>query len=393
MASTQIETARAQGLAAAQSLQGDNPGTSSNGQMWRDHAHEMAQLLGWPTEKLVSQVVAFHRERLDAVPDLTRYPELRGYRDRLQAQEDGMRAGGVSDEMIALSKSFNFWRDTRLVEESGYVWSVSAIPHAATTEKCRVLYMADSDRGALRLKNVDDPLTYWQTQPPIRHCSPWPEKHPLSFDGVGSGLFLDEAPQEIFPVNAHELCREHCTTLDEATEFMVRYNYFWEGQNLIIHDENGNSMAFEKTRCRVAVRKPNAQGINFITGMGALDPEIAAFQKSCRQRYLDQTGQGWDDSPEGLFFTLSENTWKNMARYVDELSLSPTWNNAQQLMEQRDRSGPMCLTGEKLHPDETVTGCTLIMNYLELDNRKLHRRQWRGDIPAYLDTPEVVQFA
>lgn len=82
-----------------------------------------------------------------------------------------------------------------------------------------------------------------------------------------------------------------------------------------------------------------------------------------------------------------------MARYVDDLSLNPTWDSAKQLMEQRDPAGPMCLTGEKCHPREEVVGCTLMMQMYEMDNKKYHRRQWRGDVPAYLDTPEIVQFA
>jgi hypothetical protein len=33
------------------------------------------------------------------------------------------------------------------------------------------------------------------------------------------------------------------------------------------------------------------------------------------------------------------------------------------------------------------------MNIYEMDNKRLHRRQWRESTPAYLDTPEIVQFA
>ena len=83
---------------------------------------------------------------------------------------------------------------------------------------------------------------------------------------------------------------------------------------------------------------------------------------------------------------------ENMARYVDELSLQPSYDNAKQLMEQRDKSGPMCLTGEKSHPDLPVGGCTLIMDiWIERDKQR-HRRQWRGQVPACLDTPEIIQY-
>jgi hypothetical protein len=150
-------------------------------------------------------------------------------------------------------------------------------------------------------------------------------------------------------------------------------------------------MAFEKTRCRVATRKPNSKGINFINGMGALDPEIRDHQRRMRAIYLEQSGQK-SDSMEACYFRFCEAKWNNMARYVEQLSENPSLEGLQWLMEQRDPSGPMCLTGEKVHPDEKVTGCTLVMDVWFMDKKKLHRRQWRGDTPAYLDTPEIVQF-
>lgn len=353
----------------------------------RDAARSLAEAIGWETDALIRKVQAFHRERLDAIPDLTTYPELRGYRDLIDAEEGGLGEAGVDEATIALLKSLSFWRQTRLQQETGRPYYATVLP-----EKCRILYLAESDRGALHLKNMDDPLTYWKPVPPHPPNSPWPYSHPLVFDRVGSGLHIDEIPPEIFPVDVHELCKAHCTTVPEATEFLVRYNYFWGSQNLLVHDYHGNSMAFEKTWCRVATRGPNQAGINFINGMGALDSELGAFHRQQRQKYLDCIGADWENSPDGCYFTVCENKWKNMAHYVDELSLNPTWENAKQLMEQRDSDGPMCLTGAKSHPDQKVAGCTLRMDIYEMDHKRLHRRQWRGNIPAYLDKPEIVQF-
>jgi hypothetical protein len=62
-------------------------------------------------------------------------------------------------------------------------------------------------------------------------------------------------------------------------------------------------------------------------------------------------------------------------------------------MEQRDPSGPMCLTGAKSHRDQEVTGYTLQMRMYEMDNKRQYLRQWRGSTPVYLDTPEIVQYA
>jgi len=384
-----LEQAYIRGLAKGkQIVGGGNATVSSPITYWRDSARCLAAVIGCPTETVVEKVRAFHKERLDAVPDLTKYPELVGYRDLLMEEQRGMRDAGVDEDTLALSGTLNFWRDTKLQQETGKAHYAMALP-----EKCRVLYVPETDRGAIHAKNVDDPLTYWKPRPTHAPGTPWPyANHPLVFDGVGSGLHIDEMPPEIFPVNVLELCREHCGTVEEATEFHVRYNYFWASANRLIHDHKGNSVAMEKTRCRIATRGPNEKGINFITGMGSLDPELSAYQKQQRQKYLDQQGWTWADSPDGCFFTSCENKWKNMARYVDELSLNPTFDNVKTLMEQRDQSGPMCLTGEKCHPDQTAPGCTLVMDMYLMDEKKLHRRQWRGSTPAYLDTPEIVQF-
>ncbi len=353
---------------------------------WLDAAHGLALLLDISDEEIATRVSCYHRERLDAVPDLSIYPELRGYRELLEEEYCGMRDAGVDELTIAYSVSLNFWRDVRLVEETGRAWHAAPQP-----EKCRIVYVPESDRGALHAKNVDDPLTYFTPRPPIAPGTPWPWNEPLCFDGVGSGLHIDEPPPEIFPADAREMAKELCTTVDEAREFLVRYTYFWSSQNLLVHDQKGNSVAFEKTRCRVAARGPNANGINWITGMGALDPGISAHQRAMRRRHLELTGQD-ENCADAAFWRLCDGTWCNMARYIDELSLNPSYDNLKQLMEQRDSSGPMCLTGTPCHPDDTAPGCTLFMDIWLLERRQLYRRQWRGTTPAFLDTPEFVQF-
>jgi hypothetical protein len=383
--SSKLDRAYARGLERGNALVASGE-AGLDGRYWHDAARCLATLLSWPKEKVVAEVLAYHRERLDAVPDLTRYPELRGYRDLLVEEHRGMRDAGADDETISLAATLNFWRDTRLLQQTGRGWHAPVMP-----EKCRVVYVPETDEGVLHAKNVDDPLTYWKPRPPYPQGAPWPWTHPLMFDGVGSGLHVDEIPPEIFPVGVLELCKEHCTTVDAATDFLARYNYFWSSQNLLIHDQHGNSMAFEKTRCRVATRKPNVKGVNFINGMGALDPGIRDHQRRMRAQYLEQTGQG-PDTLESRYFAFCEKKWENMARLVERLPADPGLDDVTSLMEQRDPSGPMCLTGQKVHPDEPAPGCTLVMDVWFMDKKKLHRRQWRGDTPAYLDTPEIVQF-
>lgn len=382
-----LRSAYLAGLAKGRAIVEGSATVSDGIRYWRDSAASLAKVIGCPTDEVVHSVVSYHQERLEAVPDLGIYSELRGYCDRLREEERGFGDAGVPPDIIALERSLEFWRATRLYEETGVAYYAQPLP-----ANCRVLYLADSDRGALHLKNLDDPLGYWQPLPPIPDREPWPFPHPLVFDAVSSGLHIDEVPPEIFPVDVHALCREHCTTVTEAADFMVRYNFFWRSQNLLIHDFHGESIALEKTACRVAWRGPNSQGINYINEMGALDSDISRFQRTQRAKYLQQIDEVWEESPHGCAFTVFENQWRNLTRYVEELSLAPTWENAKQVMEQRDPAGPMCLTGEKQHPKQTVAGCTLLMSIYEMEAKRLHRRQWRGSVPTFLDTPEIVQF-
>lgn len=352
----------------------------------RAQAKLAARSVGWPIEKLIQEVIAYDRERLDAVPSLTTYPELRGYRDRLEAEDRGMRDAGVSDELIALWRTLGFYTMTRLYEQTG-----RACDFEMGTEECRTLFVRDSEDGPIHAKNVDGPPRGWKPLPPIPNGTPWPFPYAVTLDGVGSGLHIDEIPPEIFPVDAWELCRTHCETTAAATEFMVRYNYFWADGNLIVYDREGDSMAFEKTRCRVATRKPNRNGMNFISGMGALDPGIREHQRKMRQKFLDQVGRDWD-GPEGCFWRESDETYKNMARYVEALPSRPTLEQVHELMSRTDPGGPLCYTGEKSHPDQP-DGCLSAVMHIFLPQQRKHiRRQSRDGKPAFLDKPEVIQY-
>ena len=346
----------------------------------------LAQQIGWPMEKVMSEIATYDRERLDAVPSLITYPELGGCRDRIDAEDRGMRDAGVSTEMIALSRTLGFYTMTRLYQQTGRAFSL-----APEIEECRTLFVPESDVGPIHAKNVDGPLIGWSPHPPIPNGAPWPFSHPIVLDGVGSGLHIDEIPSEIFPVNIYDLTYEHCVTVDAATELLVRYNYFWGHCNLIVYDPRGDSMAFEKTQCRVATRGPNRHGMNFISGMSALDPGIRDHQRRMRQTFLDQMGSDWN-GPDGCFWRESEQTYLNMAAYIEQLPARPTLRQVRELMERHDPGGPLCYIGAKSHPDQ-LDGCwSRTMNLFLVNQRKQIRRQVRDAKPAFLDPPEVIEY-
>src|SRR5437762_2795187 len=83
------------------------------------HAGLLASQLHCSVEELVAKVVVYDQERLDAVPSLATYPELRGYRDQIDAEDSGMRDAGVQRELIAMSRTLDFYTRTRLYQETG----------------------------------------------------------------------------------------------------------------------------------------------------------------------------------------------------------------------------------------------------------------------------------
>jgi hypothetical protein len=251
--------------------------------------------------------------------------------------------------------------------------------------------MPESDQGPLHFKNVDDPLATWTPYPPEEQGQPWPHS-PLMFDGTGSGLHIDEPAEEIFPLDCKRLCREHCGTIAEAEEFLVRYNHFWGGGNLLVHDEKGNSVAFDKaSRSRVALRQPDSSGINYINGMSSFDPEYEAFINQQRQLYLQKTGQS-EDSEEACYFRFCHGVLENMKGYMKELKEKPTLGKLISVMTSRDPDGALCKSGQKVHPNEKTPAGTLMQRLFFLKSRILLRRQWRGNTPVWEDPWEQVQY-
>ncbi len=394
MSQTEKESnAYASGLAEGKAILLGRSGSTRNieagGAHHRSLAGATARYLGIAGAEVVAQVTAFHRERVDRAPDPGRYPEARGARDILLRRYAGMAEAGMDAALIALVESLGFWQKHVMVHRYGKVANPVAIDKLR--ERCRVVYLPDSDHGPLHFKNVDDPLETWTPKPPEPQGQPWPHA-PLYYDGTGSGLHVDEDPVEIFPLNAVSLCKEHCATVPQVREFMVRYSHFWEGANLLVHDEKGNSVAFEKaSRNRIAVRDAQPGGLNYINGMSAFDEEYQAFISSQRRTYLQLTGQG-ADSVEACYFRFCDGVLRNMKRRMGELAGEPTLAALLTVMTSRDPDGALCKSGRKVHPDEVNPGVTLYQTLHFLKSRIMLRRQWRGATPVWEDPWEEVRY-
>lgn len=360
-----------------------------NGQFYLDEATSVAEKLNLSFSELLQIIKNFHAERLDSEPDLNLYPELKGARDSLLDFYRGMRNAGMSDELIFIRESLAFWQKFRLRQQFKDVHKPQIME--SKQEKCRIVYLPETDRGAIHFKNIDDPIATWIPHPPENKNLKW-EYSPLFFDGVGSGLHIDESPKEIFPVDPLKLAKKYCRTVSEVEEFLTRYNYFWDGSNLLVHDDTGNSIAFDKaSRNRIAVRKPQANGMNYVNGMSSFDDDYQDFIDNQRKIYLKESAQD-SNSIDACYFRFCDGVLKNMKSYMKKISENLTVDYLIDVMSTSDSDGAMCKAGKKVHPDELHPGYTVIQRLFYLDDKSMWRRQWRGDTPVWDDPWEIVKY-
>lgn len=357
--------------------------------LMKSAAHKASQI-GMRAPELVARVVAFHDERVAALPDLSVYPELDGERDVLLERYRGMSDAGMSRELIALNESLKFWIDYRCRAETGKIPHGGPLP-PDRRERCRVVFAPHTDRGAMHFKNVDDPLHTWKPLPETSDQGTWPCA-PLFFDGVGSGLHIDDVPPEIFPADAVALAKRHCRTVAQAGEFLVRYNYFWGSANLLVHDDAGRAIAIDKaSRCRYAVRRQGPNGVLYINGMSSFDPRYQAFIERRRKQYLRESGQN-EETPEAAYFRFAAGTLRNMKRRMTDFEANPTEAGLIEHLTSRDPDGPLCRTGKQHHPDDPIRAATLVQRCYYLDERIMKWRQWHGQTPVWEDEWKTVHY-
>ena len=346
--------------------------------------------VGMTTAELTARVVVFHDERLAAVPDLTVYPEIREEREILLERYRGLADAGMSRELIALQESMGFWINYRCRAETGRIPHGGSLP-PEQRERCRIVYAPETDAGPLHFKNIDDPVHSWQPLPEDSTSFPDPFT-PLFFDGVGSGLHIDDAPPEIFPANAVNMAKRACATVAEAEEFLTRYNYFWGSANMLVHDKLGQAVAIDKaSRCRYAVRRPGPNGVIYINGMSSFDPAYQAYIEARRHQYLQESRQD-DTTPEATYFRGALGTLRNMTRRMKEFEQQPSEAALYEHMNSRDADGPLCRMGKQHHPDDPVRAATLVQRCYYLRDRVMKWRQWRGETPVWEDTWKTVPF-
>lgn len=303
-------------------------------EMFFSHYHE--QLPGMSRAEIASRLARCNRERLDAVPSYTKYPELRGMPELVEARWRGIKDGaGLTDEQDAAYSCANFY--THRYIASGRL--------KRETARCTSAYFADSDHGPLFAANLD-------TSPSEPFGPPeWPvaSEH-LLIGGVSSGVFLDEESPEIFPAPVHAMVARYTRSADEAAEFFTRYNHFWGPGNLIVVDRSHRIAMIEKTACRIAVRF-SPDGFGFVTAMAQEDPALRAFVQERREASLAPRGLDPKDCDDVAYWAMQTKRHNLMKELLEDARRKPTLEAMRTMMQFRSPTRGCCaVDGEPTRP-------------------------------------------
>jgi hypothetical protein len=316
---------------------------------------------------------------MQRIPPADRYPEAAPWvAHALAVDRELQPAAGLTDAQLAAYRSLGHFLTFR-----GY-----AQARPAATEKCRVVYLPETDRGQLHIKNVDDPITFWKPDPEPGK-GPGPLKG-LVWDGVGCGLHMDDEPEEIFPLPVPAMCSTYCNDVPGAVEFLRRYSPFWGGQNIVLHDDAKRSVAIEKGSYNfIDVFEPDVSGGSHCSGMAFRAPASSQgeYARSKRLEYLKRFRQPLD-GPDMTFWNACDRAEEMLAELMGKPSVTVA-----EVFELLTTPWPQGLNkpGVKLHPDQGYPEYTLV-THATLNDARLHYVWQRDAEGVYPDEPLVYEF-
>lgn len=333
-------------------------------------------------EILLAGLERFHRERMQRTPSPAKYPEAGPWVEYVREVDRLVQEGaGLSDREMAIMRSLSPYLAFRGL----------ATVEPPAPERCRVAWIPDTDHGRLHIKNVDDPIPPdWP--PPRPAYRAMPASEPLVWDGVGAGLHIDDEPEEIFPLPVRAMCLAQCTSVPQAVEFLERYTPFWARQNVVLHDQQDNAIAIEKSSFNhFETFAPNAHGRVWVSGMTARDPHSPQGQhvRRMRQKYLDRFGLG-TDGPDSAFWAGAEKLEHMLSTFLDQpgpLAIDDVFA----LFLTTFPEG-LNKDGTKPHPDQPVEQYTLVTHGTLLDERVTYRYERDADTRQMPDAPEVFHW-
>jgi len=251
-------------------------------------------------ESLLRGIEDFHRERMAKVPPAATYPEAGVWVEHVTAVDRELQGIlGLTPRQMAIHRSLGDFTAFR-----GF-----AQAKVQQVEKCRVVYIPETDRGQLHHKNVDDPAPPdWRPSRDVPE-PPGDDAFDLMWDGVGSGLHIDDEPEQTFPLPIPRMCRHYANDVPSAVDFLTRYSQFYGGQNFVLHDKQQRSVAIEKCSRNFVEVFPldPAVGFTHVSGMCCRDPESpqGRHQKAKRDQYRERFGLA-EDGSDAVFWAACD---------------------------------------------------------------------------------------
>lgn len=335
-------------------------------------------------EDVLRGIDAFHQERMAKVPPAIVYPEAAPWVDYVRAVDRELMARvALTPRQLAVYRSFGEYVMFRGVLRAGL----------ARTEKCRVFYHPATDHGAMHTKNVDDPVPPGGWRPDRTMPRSLPCSRGLVWDGVGSGLHLDDEPDEIFPLPFIQMFFHHANDVPAGIDFLKRYCKFHGGCNFVLHDDQRRSVAVEKcSRNFVEFYPPDPQsGFTHVSGMVCRNPNspLGRYQKAKRDQYR-RLFHLPDNGCDAVFWDACDRADRLLADTVRAMGPTPRRDDVLKLLTTPWPDG-LCKTGAKLHPDQAAGEYTFVVCASLLDERTYYRWQ-RDENLAFPATPEIRQY-
>ncbi|HOL34397.1 MAG TPA: hypothetical protein PKW86_00820 [bacterium] len=345
-------------------------------------------------QQLIKQVENFYKEAMAKIPSFVKYPEARTWVDYVITRDRKlMELAHLTIQEIAVLRSTNDYLTFRGYKEFG-------LKRTSCDEKCRVAFIPDTDMGPMHIKNVDDPITWWSPSKRLDEKAPvslafWYHRN-FVIDGVGSGLHIDDEPEEIFPLPVLKMVDMYAWDTDSAVEFLKKYSVFWGGCNVLIYDKKYKSVAIEKcSRNFCEVFEPEEPSyFTHISGMVCRDKSSpqAKYQKEKRNLYRNLFNLA-DDGPDALFWKACDHLEHILSQGIKKLGKNPLSKDVITLFITPYPAG-LRKDGLKLHPQQGLIGYTLITNCI-FPAKKLYYRWQRSsekDKGIWPEQPEICQY-
>ncbi|MCM8817397.1 MAG: hypothetical protein NC913_07820, partial [Candidatus Omnitrophica bacterium] len=244
-------------------------------------------------------------------------------------------------------------------------------------------------------QNLDDIVRPFQKfNPPEKGPSGKPFTKITAVGSASSAVLCDEEPENIFPVDVFEIMPEDIKNLKDFVDFLFRYREFWGPGNIVFADEQFNSVAIEKSNCRMGVRWPK-NGASAVTACAYLTPEMNAFKKERDKISFEMRGFDPVDNPDYVFWDGCERRYRRLLQLVEqEASKTPTLEGLVGIMLDHQVPFPdrICLAGEKGHRLDWEANWTLTSSSSVLFGPTRRTLWWRkeGNKPIYETKPFLI---